>query len=119
GTNLSLGYYEQRDVLGAIAFLKASGFKPEHIGILGYSMGASTGLMAMSLTRDIKAMVADSAFANLDRELEYAMPVLTNGLMPPFFLPGVLVTSSLLHGVDINGVRPEEAVKNLNGRHLF
>jgi fermentation-respiration switch protein FrsA (DUF1100 family) len=119
GDNISYGYYEQRDVLGAVAYLKNRGFKPEHIGLFGHSMGAATGLLAMGKTQDIKAMVADSAYARLDKELEYAMPATSAGLLPSFLLPGMLVTASLRHGIDVNLVRPEDAVSKLGNQRLL
>jgi len=119
GSNFSYGQYEQRDVIGAVNYLKGRGFKPEHIGVLGESMGAAVGLLAMARTPDIKAMVADSSYAELEPELEHAFPILTGGLLPNFFLPGMLLTASVLHGIDVNQVRPQEAVKQLNGRSLL
>lgn len=117
GSNFSFGQYEQRDVVGAVNYLKERGFRPERIGVLSYSMGASTGLLAMARTPDIKAQVADSAYADLNRELQYALPA-TSGI-PDFFLPGMLVMASLRHNIDVNAVRPEEAIKKLNGRHVL
>ena len=119
GSNYSYGYYEQRDVLGAVDWLEQNGFQAGHIGLYGASMGASTGLVAMSHDNDIKAMVSDSAFANLGDELDHGYKVITGGKMPDFFLGGMLVAARLLHGIDVNGVRPEEAVRHLNGRHLL
>jgi pimeloyl-ACP methyl ester carboxylesterase len=118
GNRLSFGYYEQRDVLGAVNYLKGRGFKPEHIGVFGHSMGASVGLMAMAQTPDIHTMVADSSYDELSSELNFAIGQITGGWLSPF-LPGMLVTSRLLDGVDINQVKPVEAVKHLNGRFLF
>jgi len=106
-------------VQGVIAYLKGRGFKPEKIGLFGHSRGAAIGLMAMGRNQDLKAMVADSAYANLEQELEYAFSANTGGILPSFCLPGMLVAASLLQGINVNQVRPEEAVKGLKGQPLL
>lgn len=117
GKVCSYGYFEQRDVLGALAYLKKRGF--QQVGVLSYSMGASTSLMVMSYTPEIKALVADSAFAHLGRELRHAFTYATGGRIPKICLPGMLLMARLLRGIKIGEVRPEEAVRKLNGRRLL
>ncbi len=66
GSRSSLGYHEQKDVLAALAFLqKRPGINPGRIGIYGFSMGASTAILAASRTHAFAAIVADSAFTSL------------------------------------------------------
>src|SRR6267143_6189592 len=68
---LSMGNLEQRDVLGAVDFLRAGTLpfpelgRPRVIGGLGISMGAATLLLAAAVEPGIQAMVSDSAYAEI------------------------------------------------------
>jgi pimeloyl-ACP methyl ester carboxylesterase len=64
GRFTTLGYREVLDVLGAVDYLRARlGDLP--IGVLGISMGAVAAIMAAPECPHIKAMVVDSAYADL------------------------------------------------------
>ena len=51
GVRYTLGAAEQRDVLGAVAYLKSRGFAPERMGFWSHSMGAATVLLASAASR--------------------------------------------------------------------
>lgn len=57
------GMYEKEDLLGAIDFLVAQGIR--RVGVLGFSMGATTALITAAISDRIGAVVADSAVARL------------------------------------------------------
>jgi alpha-beta hydrolase superfamily lysophospholipase len=63
GRTSSLVYYERRDLLAAIAYLRQRGI--EEVGLMGFSMGAAVATAAAPLSRAVRAVVADSAFAEL------------------------------------------------------
>ncbi len=70
GKLTTYGGSETKDMLGAIEYLKTrKDVDLDNIGILGYDLGANTGIMTAQITADIKAIVADSAFASLSDEL--------------------------------------------------
>lgn len=70
GKPVTLGYREINDFLGAVAYAKQRA--PEtRLGVVGYSMGASVAIMACARTKDVKALVADSAFATHKSVVEY------------------------------------------------
>ena len=69
------GRTERLDVLGAVDWLVARGFRPGRIGVLGISMGAATGIGAASEDDRIGALVADSSFAEAAPLLETALGV--------------------------------------------
>ena len=74
----SMGYHEAKDVHAAVAFLQEQGIK--HIGVVGYSMGASTSILAMAENQGIAAGWFDSGFSNLDKiiqergRIDYGIP---------------------------------------------
>jgi pimeloyl-ACP methyl ester carboxylesterase len=104
GNFFSLGYYERRDVLGAVDYLKSRGFAPGSIGVLGFSMGAASALLAAADSTDISAVVADSSFACLRPTLDVLLPK-ESGL-PPFFNELIYQMAKLLRGLDANAVSP-------------
>src|SRR6266566_2396358 len=65
---LSLGYFEQRDVLGAVDFLRSGPIpypelgRPHIIAGWGVSMGAATLLLAAAQEPAIRAVISDSAY---------------------------------------------------------
>ena len=70
GVRYTLGAVEQRDVLGAVAYLESRGFAPARMGFWAHSMGAATVLLTSAASPDVRTIVADSSFARLhDRKL--------------------------------------------------
>ena len=64
GRYTSIGYQEPLDVRGAITWLRGrAGDVP--IGVLGISMGGAVALTAAADSPEVRAVVADSAFATL------------------------------------------------------
>ena len=66
--NVSLGYYERNDVLGAIEYIRTRyqhAADPPRIVLAGISMGAVATLEAASESRNYSAIVVDSPFASL------------------------------------------------------
>jgi uncharacterized protein len=125
---LSMGSLEQRDVLGAVDFLRSGTppfpelGRPRIIGGLGISMGAATLLMAASREPAIAAVVSDSAYAEvvpiLEREIA-KRSVAPIGRVPGMFAPSALVMARLLYGVDFFAARPVATVANIAPRPLL
>ncbi len=119
---LSMGEFEQRDVLGAVDYLRSGPppyprlGRPRAIGGWGVSMGAATLLLAAAREPAIRAVVADSAYADvaplMDRELpRYGVPGL--------FVPGILLVVRLRDGIDIRAIRPVAAAARLRRRYVL
>jgi fermentation-respiration switch protein FrsA (DUF1100 family) len=120
---LSLGYFEQRDVLGAVDFLR-SGTVPypdlgrtRIIGGWGVSMGAATLLMATAQEPAIRAVVSDCTYADIIPILEREVP--ERGHLPPLFTPGALFATRVLYGMDFYAVRPVDIVASIAPRPIF
>jgi fermentation-respiration switch protein FrsA (DUF1100 family) len=119
----TLGYAEQRDILGAVDFLTAGALpypeltRPRWIAGYGISMGASALLYAAAREPAIRAVASDSAYAEMSDTIARELP-LRSGL-PDFFIPGTLLAARALYGVDIAAVRPVEAVAAIAPRPLL
>ena len=70
GRVTSFGWWEQRDVEGALAFLGAHpDIPPRRYGVYGISMGAAVALMAAANDERIGAVAADSPYTDLEASL--------------------------------------------------
>lgn len=113
GNEVSVGLYEQRDLLGAVDYAKRLGYR--HIGVIGYSMGASVALEAAAADPAIAATVADSPFANLYRYLQAHMQHWTH--LPNWpFTPETLWTLRMFSHLDARMVDPERALRDFGQR---
>src|ERR1700737_3884781 len=125
---LSMGNLEQRDVLGAVDFLRSGRLpfpelgRPRMIGGLGVSMGAASLLRAAAGEPAIQAVVSDSAYAEivpiLEREIaKRSVPPI--GRIPGVLAPSALVLAQLLYGVDFFAARPVAPVAGIAPRPLL
>ena len=116
---ISEGYFEQRDVLGAVDFLRSGSLpyatlgRPRVIGAWGDSMGAATVLLAAAHEPAIRAIVSDSSFAAIVPLLE------SNANIPGVFIPSVLLAVRVLYGIDFSAARPVDVVASLAPRPIF
>jgi len=110
GSMTTVGLYEQKDLKASLDYLQKRGFKK--IGLMGFSLGGAVAIMTAASDRRIKAVVADSAFANINLMigeyyqnlpiLRYPLSILTN------FWALVFI------GVNPNEIAPEKAAKKIN-----
>ncbi len=107
GKYTTVGYMEVEDLKSAINYLKNRGIK--NIGAIGFSLGGATILMTKS--NDIKAIVADSSYANLD--------LMIDALYRQFFFlkyPFTFITrllAKLVLKIDTSNISPEKAIKEI------
>lgn len=115
GDRLSAGYFEKWDVLGAYDFLVQRGASPGEIGLLGWSLGGATALLAAAEEPAIKAVVSDSSFADVHDLIaqETARATVFPQWVVPVFVPGMKVISRVLYGIDVGAVVPEKAAGTL------
>jgi fermentation-respiration switch protein FrsA (DUF1100 family) len=120
---LTLGYFEQRDVLGAVDFLQSGPIpypelgRPTIIGGWGISMGAATLLLAAAREPAIKAIVSDCAYSDIIPILQREVHVRSG--LPEALTPGVLLAARALYGVDYYAVRPVDVVASIAPRPIF
>jgi fermentation-respiration switch protein FrsA (DUF1100 family) len=116
GSLVSVGFYEVRDLLGAVDWAAQHGY--DKIGVIGYSMGASTALVAAAKDDRIQAVVADSPFANLHDYLEDNLPVWSH--LPNWpFTPEILWECRVLEGLDSRQVDPLDGLAAWKPRPLL
>lgn len=119
----SLGYFEQRDVLGAVDFLGTGSLpypdlgRPLHIGGWGISMGAATLLLASARETAIEAVVSDCAYAEILPILEREIPKV--GHLPALFTPAILLAARAIYGMNFSAVRPMDVVAHIAPRPIF
>jgi uncharacterized protein len=115
GDRYSLGPWEVRDVAGALNYLKSKGVT--QVGGLAYSMGASTEILAAPDHPEIKALVADSPFADLSALLDKELP--KNSGLPSLFNPGILAAGQVVFGLNLLDNKPERQMAQLKDRPVF
>ena len=115
GDQLSAGYFEKWDVLGAYDFLVQRGALPGSIGLLGWSLGGATALLAAAEEPTVRAVVADSSFADVHDLIaqETARATVFPQWVVPAFVPGMKIVSRVLYGIDVGAVVPEKAAGTL------
>ena len=115
GDRMSAGYYETRDLGGAVDYVVGLGF--EDIGVLGFSMGAATALMTAAESEGIDAIVSDSAYADLNDMIEPQFAERTR--FPKFFLRPLLFMVKMMYGVDFTAIKPVEVVGDIAPRPIL
>jgi fermentation-respiration switch protein FrsA (DUF1100 family) len=126
-----VGYFEYRDALGAYDFLTSGDIaypalgRPHVIGGWGISMGAASMIHAVAVEPGIKALVSDSAFADLAPILEREIPKAVSKLAPPLapvvpaLVPGTLLAADAIYGLNQYANRPVDYVASIAPRPLF
>ena len=116
GDKVSGGYFERWDVLGAFDYLVERGVDRGQVGLMGFSMGAATSIMAAAEEPRITAVVADSPYADasdlIAREAARKTPFPL--WLMPIFIPTTKLMAKGIYGIDIGALVPEEAVTRLD-----
>lgn len=113
----ALGNEEYLDVLGGWDWLvNEKNIPPEHIGLVGNSLGAATVLIAFAQEPQVAAVFVDSPFENLPQIINEE---LDRNRYPHFLTPGGILMARLVAGDDVLAHNPYEAVEQANGRPLY
>ncbi len=116
GSLVTVGGLEQRDVEGAVDFVRRRSSLP--VGVLGWSMGASTALLAAEHDPEIAAVVADSPFSDLSTYLRGYLPIWTH--LPAFpFTPLFFWLIPPIIGVHPQQADPLAAMATLASRPVL
>lgn len=117
GHRTTIGFFEQRDLLGAVDFV--ANLVPAHqIGLIGFSMGAATSLLVAGQDQRVKVVVADSSFSSLYAYLQEKLSDWTN--LPKFPFNSIILTViPLLSGANPRKVNPLEAIRQITPRPVL
>jgi dipeptidyl aminopeptidase/acylaminoacyl peptidase len=119
GEPVSFGYKERWNMMDAANYLRTrSDVDPGRIGALGVSMGGATTLLAAAEDPGIKAIVADSAYADL---FGMVQPGIRSFISPHalFLAPLIVRCAETMLGMKSREIRPDEAASQLGDRPLF
>jgi dipeptidyl aminopeptidase/acylaminoacyl peptidase len=119
GTIDTVGYLEQRDLEGAFDYIKS---RPQdegqHIGLLGFSMGAAVSLLVAANEPRVEAVIADSSFADLQQYLDENLSKYSH--LPYFpFTPVMEWLSVPLTGFDPAKVQPIKSIARIAPRPIL
>lgn len=118
GNLITLGLNEKYDLLGAVSYLKSRDHAGDKIGVIGFSMGAATSLLAASESGDIKAVIADSPFRNAGIFLREGLPFFSGLPSFPFSYTSIWVGKWVMK-VDLDSVSPMDAAKKIQNKPVM
>lgn len=116
---ITFGALEQQDLRSVVDYLQTRpDVDRERIGAFGFSMGAATTLMAAADDTRIRAVVADSAWSEVDH---WFRPSWTEVLTRPMaqFTPVSRFLLGRRTGVDLDALRPVDRVARISPRPLL
>ncbi len=119
GRIVTFGAREVKDVAAVVTYLRARGdVDMEHIGILGYSLGAVTAVLAAAQMPELHCVVLESCFADLQRDIAMLFRRYTG--MPSFpFATLVVFWAQLMSRVKLSEIRPVQVIGSLSPRAVM
>jgi|SRR5579884_137474 len=119
GGSVTFGALEQDDVIAVVDHLaERADVDSSKLGLLGFSMGAATAILAAARDPRIGAVVADSAWSDVRSWLR---PSLRTFLLHPRerFSPPSLKLAELRARIDLDTLRPVDVVARISPRPLL
>jgi dipeptidyl aminopeptidase/acylaminoacyl peptidase len=119
GQPVTLGYLERWDAVDAARYLTSrEDVDSSRIGALGISMGAATALMAAEHDTTIRAIVADSSYANLDDMVQPGLRTFV-GSPAVIYAPLIVRIAETMLGMKSSQVQPAISASKLGDRAVF
>ena len=114
----SFGYLEQRDLLGAIRYVKErKDVDAEEIAVYGFSMGGAVAILTAAETSDIKGVIADSSFTTLREQGER---LFSGSFLPSsIFLRPITWMYELSFRLDAGKVAPIDRIHDISPRGVM
>jgi fermentation-respiration switch protein FrsA (DUF1100 family) len=114
---VSMGYHEKKEIFAALDYLiHKKGMKA--VGIVGFSMGAATAVLAMAEDDRISAGIFESGYANFT-------DLIATVARRDFHLPRypvintVMILYELRFGLDIDKMNPEDVIGSIAPRPVY
>ncbi|WP_102347498.1 alpha/beta hydrolase [Bacillus sp. Marseille-P3661] len=117
GSITTIGRKEKTDLLSAINYVKKE--KGIHdIALIGWSMGAATSIIVGSESDDVKVVIADSPFADLEKYTVERFSYWT-GLPSPFGKYMINIAQNIFVELNLADVKPYIAAKAYESKGLL
>ncbi len=119
GRMVTYGVYEQEDVRAVVAYLRGRGdVNMAGLGIMGYSLGAITSVLAAAATPELRAVVIESGFADLPHDIEELFTRFTR--LPSFPLANLTIFwGERLARVKLSQIRPVGVIDQIAPRAIM
>jgi len=119
GDTITLGPRESEGLIAALDYLESrEEIDPTRLALAGRSMGASAACLAAGRDPRVRALILDSPFTSLPRELDHVIRTLYR--IPPLLVrPAILAVGSLRTGYELSRVRPLAALEGYSGPILL
>ena len=119
GEYVTLGVYEQNDLISALDYLcTRSDVDPQRIGALGVSMGGAVVILAAARDKRIKAVVDDCGFSDAPSVIAASFEHFIH--LPSFpFAPVTIWIADQRAGIDVDSVRPMDVIARISPRPVF
>lgn len=111
-----LGSPEYKDAIAAKSWLKSQGFNANKIGVMGFSLGATTALISFYKDPEFSFLIADSPFTNIRSIIEKEM---IDKKVPKLFLEGGLFIGKTFFNTDLLAENPMDHIPNLLDRPIL
>jgi alpha-beta hydrolase superfamily lysophospholipase len=119
GRLVTFGAREQLDVVAAVRYLRERGdVDMNGLAILGYSLGGITAVLAAAQLPELRALVVESAFADLQQDVAKVFTRYTG--LPAFpFVPLIIFWGQLISGARLSEIRPARVIGRISPRAVF
>lgn len=116
---LTYGAHEVGDVAAVVEYLRERGdVDMTRVGIMGYSLGAITAVLAAAELPDLRAVVVESGFADVMRDVSKLFTRLTH--LPPFPLANLTIFwGERLSGARLADLRPVTRIGSISPRPVL
>ena len=119
GEPVTLGYKERWQLMDAVHYVRnRSDVDSERVGVLGVSMGAASALLAAAEDPSIKAIVSDSAYADLSEMIKPGLRAFV-GSPSLLFAPLIVFYAETMLGLKSREIRPDLAAAHLGDRPVL
>ncbi len=114
GNIVTYGAGEQLDVHAALAYLRSRGdVDMSRLGLLGYSLGAITAILYAARHPVFKAVMIESGFADIERDIEHLFSRYTG--LPSFpFANLIIFWMERISGYQLTHLRPMRVIGNIS-----
>jgi uncharacterized protein len=114
GSSVTYGAGEQLDVHAALAYLRERGdVDVSRLGLMGYSLGAITAVLYAARHPMFKAVMIESGFADIERDIEHLFTRYTG--LPSFpFANLIIFWAERISGYKLSALRPMRVIGRIS-----